>query len=116
MLTLRSGVWIEKRQFDKALVDSNEAVRLDPRYARAFDKRGTIRFLKGDYEGAVANYDEAVRLDPNFAGAFINRGTSGLKERTTARHWPTTTRQSASIQDSPRRLLNAAPRRREERV
>jgi tetratricopeptide (TPR) repeat protein len=64
----------EKRDFDSAMSDLNEAIRLDPGYACAYSNRGRVHALKHDFDRAIADYDEAIRVDPTFALAYNNRG------------------------------------------
>ena len=54
--------------------DYDQAIRLKPDYADAFNNRGIARQAKGDLDGALADYDEAIRLQPDYADAFNNRG------------------------------------------
>ena len=56
------------------MADANEAIRLNPLYALAFNNRGYIYVKKGDYNRAMADYNEAIRLDPKYALALCNRG------------------------------------------
>ena len=56
------------------LADYDAAVRLDPKYAFAYNNRGLARQAKGDLDGAIADYDAAVRLDPKYTFAYYNRG------------------------------------------
>ena len=46
-----------------ALKDFEEAIKLDPNYARGFADRGSARFAQHDFDGAIADLDEAIRLD-----------------------------------------------------
>ena len=64
----------EQRNFERALADLDEALRLDPRYACALTNRGRVHALKGDLDRAIADYDVALRIDPAFALAYNNRG------------------------------------------
>src|SRR5690606_12630780 len=45
---------------DGALTDYEEALRIDPEYARAYTGRGNVRWNQGDLEGALADYEEAL--------------------------------------------------------
>ncbi len=57
------------------MADFDEAIRLDPTFAAAFNNRGHLWHQnKRDLDRAMADYDEAIRLDPTFAAAFNNRG------------------------------------------
>ena len=49
---------------DRTLVDSNEAIRLDPKDAHAYNNRGIAYRAKGELDRAIADYNEAIRLDP----------------------------------------------------
>jgi tetratricopeptide (TPR) repeat protein len=67
--------------YDQAIIDYNEAVRLDPRYAPAYNSRGLAYYKKGDYDRTIADYNQALTHDPNFADAYANRGAAYLAER-----------------------------------
>ncbi len=41
----RGLAYCEKKEYDKAIADQNEAIRLDPKLAGAYDKRGVAYFL-----------------------------------------------------------------------
>ena len=49
----------------KALTDANDAVRLDPNDAQAFDYRGNVFNNNDQYDRAIADYNEALRLKPD---------------------------------------------------
>ncbi len=75
---LTSQQWFE-RAFaagdpDEKIRLYNEALRLKPDDADAFNNRGNARKAKGDLEGAIKDYNEALRLKPDYAIAFNNRG------------------------------------------
>jgi len=63
-----------KGDWDGAMADYNEAIRLDPRYYAAYDNRGNVKCQKGDLNGAMADIDQAIRLNPKNALAYNNRG------------------------------------------
>ncbi|MGA3081478.1 MAG: tetratricopeptide repeat protein [Terracidiphilus sp.] len=77
---LTAQQWAE-RGFDAVDLDEklrfyNEAIRLNPDYAVAFNNRGVARYRKGDLEGALKDCNEAIRLNPDYADAFNNRGNA----------------------------------------
>ncbi|MEG4492618.1 tetratricopeptide repeat protein [Microcoleus sp. D3_18_C4] len=57
-----------------AIADYTEAIRLNPNYAKAHNKRGIIhaRHLK-DYQAAKADFDRAIEINPNYGDAYYNR-------------------------------------------
>ena len=65
-----------KGDFDRAIADFTEAIRLDPKYAEAYYIRGVAYGNKGDLDRAIADYSEAIRLDPKLAAAYNNRGNA----------------------------------------
>ncbi len=63
-----------KRDLDHAIADYDEAIRLQPSFALAFNNRGDARLAKGDVPRALADFDAAIKLDPKLAIAYGNRG------------------------------------------
>jgi tetratricopeptide (TPR) repeat protein len=51
-----------KGQYDQALQNYSEAIRLNQQNARAFSGRGFTRILKGDRKGAIPDLQTACRL------------------------------------------------------
>ena len=49
------------------MADYNEAIRLDPKDARAINRRGAVCYQKNEFEKALADFNEAIRLDPKYA-------------------------------------------------
>ena len=74
-----------KKDYDKALADYDEAIRLDPDSVLAHNNRGGVWYYKKDYDKAIAEFNEAIRLDPNFAGAYDNRSAPPGRPRRTSR-------------------------------
>ncbi|MDR1325554.1 MAG: tetratricopeptide repeat protein, partial [Treponema sp.] len=63
-------------EYESAIVDYTQAIRLDPNYALAYYNRGVAYHNKGDYDRAIADYTQAIRLDPNYALAYNSRGNA----------------------------------------
>ncbi len=78
----RGNEWLRRADYDRAIADYSEAIRLDPKHAHAFNGRGSVWSVKQDYDQALADYSEAIRLDPTSAHAFGGRGNvwSGKKK------------------------------------
>ena len=52
-------------QYDRAIADYSDAIRLDPNDAEAFLYRGIDKERKGDMAGAEADIATAKRINPN---------------------------------------------------
>jgi lipoprotein NlpI len=61
---------------DAALRDCNEALRIAPDNATAYNVRGTLFKKMMLPRRAIADYDQALGRDPNFAVAYNNRGNA----------------------------------------
>jgi tetratricopeptide (TPR) repeat protein len=70
----RGWSYSNKDDYDRAIADFDEAIRLDPKFALALVNRGWAYERKGDYARAIADYEEAIRLDPNYSLAYNNHG------------------------------------------
>lgn len=73
----RAAAYDAQQQYDRAIPDYGQAIRLDPNHAAsAYSARGLDYFRRGDSARAIQDFDEAIRLDPNFAEAFSRRGAA----------------------------------------
>jgi tetratricopeptide (TPR) repeat protein len=70
----RGLAYLDKDDYDRAIADLSEAIRLKRDYAEAFNNRGIAYIRKGEYDRAIADLNEAIRLKPDHAKAFLNRG------------------------------------------
>ena len=65
---------ISNGEFEDAIYNCTRALRKDPNYAKAYNKRGIVYDRLGDYEYAIDDYTRAIRIDPDYAEAYYNRG------------------------------------------
>jgi Tfp pilus assembly protein PilF len=56
--------YLDAQEIEMALIAFNEAIRVDPQMAQAFNGRAVAWGLKDDYQKALADASEALRLDP----------------------------------------------------
>ena len=70
----RGRVWQLRNAWEKALPDFNEAIKLDPKSARAFIGRGTAWASQKKYGKAIDDASEAIWLDPLSITAYEIRG------------------------------------------
>ena len=66
----RGSTSLDKGEYDKAIADFTEAIRLNPKNANAYSKRGEAYMAKHDYDKCIADCTEAIRLDPKDARAY----------------------------------------------
>lgn len=70
-----------KDQFQEALAEANLALKINPRYKRAYNARGSFYFGLGQNDQAVADFDRALQIDPGYDGAYYNRGCVHIKTK-----------------------------------
>jgi tetratricopeptide (TPR) repeat protein len=63
------------RNYDNAIADFTEAIRLDPKSAKVYSSgRADTYEHKGDHDKAIRDSIEAIRLDPNCTSAYNSLG------------------------------------------
>jgi tetratricopeptide (TPR) repeat protein len=70
----RGNKRLDRGEFDAAIADCTDALRLDPNYAWAYGNRGLGLIKKKRYAEAIPDLDQAIRLEPTLADAYLNRG------------------------------------------
>jgi tetratricopeptide (TPR) repeat protein len=65
---------VEKKDYDAAIAAFTEAIRLDPKCAEAYCRRGWTYTRKNDLARALADCSEAIRLDSTLVLAHSIRG------------------------------------------
>jgi uncharacterized caspase-like protein len=68
-----------KGDYDQAIKDFTEVIRLDPKHAGALNDRCWVRAITGDLGAALKDCNEALRIAPNYADALDSRGLVNLK-------------------------------------
>jgi tetratricopeptide (TPR) repeat protein len=67
-----------KGEYDRALRDYEQAIRLNPSSANPYNNRGVIYRIKGDYDRAIADYDEAILVEEWRLSCRILQSSLGL--------------------------------------
>jgi tetratricopeptide (TPR) repeat protein len=70
----RGVTWYDMTEYDRAIEDYDQAIRLNPSFMQAVFNRGNAYDAKGQYDHAIEDYDRAISLDPSYSKAFNNRG------------------------------------------
>lgn len=60
------------RAYDRAIADFDQAIRLNPKFAAAYDNRAYSYQLRGKHKKALADYAEAIRADPAYHYSYNN--------------------------------------------
>jgi hypothetical protein len=60
----RAYVFLEKKEFARAIPDLDEAIKLKPSDAFAFFRRGQAHLGRGEADRAIADFGDAIRFDP----------------------------------------------------
>ena len=63
-------------KYKEAIVDLNKAIKLQPKYAPAYNLRGLCKAGLKDFKAAILDYDKAIKLKLDYAAAYMNRGDS----------------------------------------
>ncbi|MEJ2559350.1 MAG: tetratricopeptide repeat protein [Anaerolineae bacterium] len=74
LYTNRGQVYAENDDLGSALSDMNQALRLDPTYARGYASRCKAYRLMHELDAALADCNQALELSPNYAWAYNERG------------------------------------------
>jgi tetratricopeptide (TPR) repeat protein len=68
------GSLLKKKDID-AWHDFTKAIKINPSYAEAYEKRALVEYRIDDTLGnALDDFDNAIKLKPNFAEAYFDRG------------------------------------------
>jgi tetratricopeptide (TPR) repeat protein len=70
----RAAAHAEDAEFEQAIADCGEAIRIAPKETCAYLVRGTAYRALGDYDKAIADYSEVIRLEPKYTAAYVARG------------------------------------------
>jgi tetratricopeptide (TPR) repeat protein len=71
----RGGAYLSKGDYDHALADFNQAIKLQPDGVFAYVNRVAVYFAKQDFDRALADINQVIKLQPDFALAYLKRGS-----------------------------------------
>ena len=58
---------------DQAIDNYSKAIKIDPKFAKAYNNRGIAYVLKKKYDLAIKDFNKAIKLDPKNGKAYNNR-------------------------------------------
>jgi serine/threonine protein kinase len=65
-----------KGDYDLAINEYNQAIKLNSNYGKAYFKRGLAHHKKNNFVQAIKDYDKAIELKPEYIDAYYNRGNA----------------------------------------
>jgi tetratricopeptide (TPR) repeat protein len=51
----------------------DKAIKINPKYFKAYDRRGNAKRTIGNLKGAILDYDMALKINPKFGHSYYNR-------------------------------------------
>ena len=72
----RAHAYFDKGDWDQAINDADESIRLNPHYFGGYLARAIIFRRSGNLDQAIRYYDTAIRLNPKFARTYYDRATA----------------------------------------
>ncbi|GFP34153.1 hypothetical protein HKBW3S42_02493 [Candidatus Hakubella thermalkaliphila] len=62
----RAGLYLVRGEYDKALSDYSQAIRVDPSNEGLYLTRANFYVQRKSYDLAMSNYDKAIQLNPKY--------------------------------------------------
>lgn len=75
ILSQRGVAYCFAEDYDRALADQDEVIRLDRKSAVNYFDRAATYLNRKDYPRALADYTQAIRLEPAFVFAYTSRAS-----------------------------------------
>lgn len=69
----RADAYAMNEEYEKAIIDYDTAVRLNPAYPDTYLDRGNSHYQLNQFESALKDFSEAIRLKPDWGEAHANR-------------------------------------------
>lgn len=76
---IRANEKTRKQDYRGAIADYNQAIRLKPKYAQAYNNLAKLLENLGDMGAAMVNYNKAISAQPNYPQAYYNRASARQK-------------------------------------
>ncbi len=66
-------MFLQLKQYDRAIADFDETIKLNPRDAIPFTNRGNAYREKGRFDRALEDYNSAIEINPKWTNAYFGR-------------------------------------------
>ena len=104
----RGVAYQKKGEYDLAIADLDEAIRLDPAYAESLANRAETYLKKAMFDRAAQDFDAAIKLTPDLVGIWNGRRWARCVWASSKQRSPTATKQSVAIRPRPRVSIRRA--------
>jgi len=71
----RGNTYYNKKEYDKAIADYDEVIKINPNSEIAFLNRGLAWVANKEYNKAIADFDKVIEINPHSARAYFNRAS-----------------------------------------
>ena len=72
-LLKRGDAFTKRRDFNAAIADYDEAIKLNLKTGVAHNQRGIALRVKGDYDAAIESYNISIKMQPQYSVRYMNR-------------------------------------------
>ena len=84
----RGNAYWAKKDYDHAITDYDQAIKLNSTDAVFFSNRGGALVAKGEVDRGITDFDQSIRINPNLPRTYVDRGNAfrgkGLYDRAIA--------------------------------
>jgi tetratricopeptide (TPR) repeat protein len=74
----RGNAFCELGEYERAIIDYNQAIKINPNDADVYYFRGNAHFDLGNYEAAIDDFKKVVKIQSNYTDAYYNCGQARL--------------------------------------
>ena len=65
--------FLQKREFDQAILLFDKSLEINPAYAEAYETRGLTYSCREQYDEAIADFNKALEINPRLGEAYMSR-------------------------------------------
>ncbi|WP_017295451.1 serine protease [Geminocystis herdmanii] len=70
----RAKDYYEQGEYEKAIDEYNQALKINPNFAESYFYRGSTYGTINKYDNAISDLNQALKINPTFAHAYLSRG------------------------------------------
>jgi len=71
---INASSFLKENRFNEAILDFDNAIKLDNNYIKAYYYRGITYQLLQSFNKAIIDFNEVIKLNPEDAGVYLKRG------------------------------------------